>query len=1113
MITETTCALFILRWRFLLFILMLCAGCSTSDETGKASNTLFEKLPGEKTGITFVNDLLLKEDFDVFRYRNYYNGAGVGIGDFNNDSLADVYLTSNMGDNKLYLNKGNWEFDDITERAGVKGSKVWSTGVSIADINGDGFLDIYVCNAGDVKGGKRENELFINNGDLTFTERAQEYGLADRGFSTHAAFFDFDKDGDLDCYVLNNSYRPVSTLGYRNLRNERDEFGGHKLYRNDNNKFVDISEQAGIYGSVIGFGLGVTVGDVNQDSWPDLYVSNDFYERDYLYINKRDGTFSEELEQHLGHISMFSMGADLGDLNNDGFPEIFSTDMLPQGDYRLKTLISFESYDVSQLRLKNGYYHQFMRNMLHLNNQDGTFSEIGEMAGVSATDWSWGALMVDFDNDRYKDILVCNGIYKDIMNQDFVEYLGSSEQMRSAIEGKKIDFKLFIEKMPSEPLSNYVFSRKNDLQYNNMATAWGLDAKGFSNGAAYGDLDNDGDLDLIISNVNQEASVYKNKSREMNRNNFLAIQLKGKDKNTFALGAEVRAFNGNEVQLYDHMPIRGFQSSMDYKIVMGLGNNTQVDSLVVKWPDETVQILKNVQSNQLITLSNADAKKIARQEKRINSLLIPIKSDSIAHVENDYNDFDRDRLQYHMLSTLGPGFAKADLNNDKLDDFFIGGSIGNAARIYLQKPGNKFTSLSIESFEADSVSEDVAATFFDADGDRDLDLYVVTGGSEYTTQFAQTRDKLFINTGSKNGSPVFQRSTNKMPAINRSGSCVKPADIDNDGDLDLFVGTRVIPGDYGVPCDQVLLMNDGKGNFTDVTASIAPELRRLGMVTDACWFDYDKNGFKDLLITGEWMPLTLFLNDGKKLTRAQKIPGLEKTDGWWNDIHEFDADHDGDQDFVVGNLGLNSKFKPTAELPLKVYVNDFDQNGSTEPIFTFTANGIEKPYALRQDLIKQINGLKKTFVYYKDYADKSVSEIFDQTLLDQSVKLLFYEPQTSLLINNGAAGFELRHLPLQAQTSPVFATATLDIDGDNDEDIIMGGNLFAVRPEVGRYDAMHALILQNDGHGNFTAVSSLQSGLSIDGEVRHIDALKNGNQNMITFVRNNNTMLFYQIRK
>jgi hypothetical protein len=1113
MIIETTYALFILRWRFLISILLLCAACSTSDETGRISKTLFEKLPGEKTGIAFVNELLLKEDFDVFRYRNYYNGAGVGIGDFNNDSLADVYLTSNMGDNKLYLNKGSWQFEDITERAGVKGNKVWSTGVSIADINGDGFLDIYVCNAGDVKGGKRENELFINNGDLTFTERAQEYGLADRGFSTHAAFFDFDKDGDLDCYVLNNSYRPVSTLGYRNLRNERDEFGGHKLYRNDNNKFVEISEEAGIYGSVIGFGLGVTVGDVNQDSWPDLYVSNDFYERDYLYINKKDGTFSEELERHLGHISMFSMGADLGDLNNDGFPEIFSTDMLPQDDYRLKTLISFESYDVSQLRLKNGYYHQFMRNMLHLNNQDGTFSEIGEMAGVSATDWSWGALMVDFDNDRYKDILVCNGIYKDIMNQDFVEYLGSSEQMRSAIEGKKIDFKLFIEKMPSEPLSNYVFSRKNDLQYNNMATTWGLDAKGFSNGAAYGDLDNDGDLDLVISNVNQEASVYKNKSHEMNKNNYLAINLKGKDKNTFGLGAEVRAFNGKEVQLYDHMPIRGFQSSMDYKIVMGLGDNTHVDSLVVKWPDETVQVLKDVQSNQLITLSNADAKKIIRREKKITTLLVPVKSDSIAHVENDYNDFDRDRLQYHMLSTLGPGFAKADLNNDNLDDFFIGGSIGNPARIYMQRPGNKFTSLLVEAFEADSVSEDVAATFFDADGDKDLDLYVVTGGSEYTTQFAQTRDKLFINTGAKNGNPVFQRSTKKMPGINRSGSCVKPADIDNDGDLDLFVGTRVIPGDYGVPCDQVLLINDGNGNFTDLTSTIAPQLRRLGMVTDACWFDYDKNGFKDILITGEWMPITVFLNDGKKLTRAQNIPGLEKTDGWWNHIHAFDADHDGDLDFVVGNLGLNSKFKPTAELPLKLYVNDFDQNGSTEPIFTFTANGIEKPYALRQDIIKQINNLKKTFVYYKDYADKSVSEIFEQRLLDQSVKLLFYEPQTSLLINNGAAGFELRHLPLQAQTSPVFATEILDVDGDNDEDIIMGGNLFAVRPEVGRYDAMHGLILQNDGNGNFTAVSSLQSGLTIDGEVRHIAGLKNRNQNVITFVRNNNTMLFYRIRK
>ncbi len=522
--------------------------CSQSSDVKSSytapANALFKRMSSAETGLAFENTLVPKQDFDVFRYRNYYNGGGVGIGDFNNDGLADVYLTSNMGDNKLFLNKGNWKFEDITQKAGVAGTRFWSTGVSVADVNADGLLDIYVCNAGNAQGDERENELFINNGDLTFTDKASEYGLADKGFSTHAAFFDFDKDGDLDCYVLNNSSRPVASLGYRNLRDVRDEFGGHKLYRNDNGHFTDISEQAGIYGSVIGFGLGVTVGDVNQDNWPDMYISNDFYERDYLYINNHDGTFSERLEQYMGHISMFSMGADLADLNNDGYPEIFSTDMLPADDYRLKTLTAFETYDVYKLRLKNGYYHQYMRNMLHLNAQDGTFREIAYLAGVQATDWSWGALMADFNNDAFKEIYVCNGIYKDLINQDFVEFLGNSDQMRAAIDGKPVNFTEFVDKMPSVKQANCMFTQQGNLQYRDVAAAWGLAEPSFSNGAAYGDLDNDGDLDLIVNNVNQEAFIYRNDARQQAGNHFLSLRFKGTGKNTFGLGASVRAYAG-----------------------------------------------------------------------------------------------------------------------------------------------------------------------------------------------------------------------------------------------------------------------------------------------------------------------------------------------------------------------------------------------------------------------------------------------------------------------------------------------------------------------------------------------------------------------------------------
>lgn len=1103
-----------MRRFFQLLPLILILACNKPDEKRTSNDQpLFKRLSLAETGISFENTLVLKEDFDVFRYRNYYNGGGVGIGDFNNDGLADVYLTSNMSDNKLFINKGNWRFEDITSAAGVKGSKAWSTGVSIVDINSDGFLDIYVCNAGDIKEDSRENELFINNGDLTFTEQAANYGLADKGFSTHAAFFDYDKDGDLDCYVLNNSYRPVSSLGYRNLRNERDEFGGHRLYKNDKGHFIDVSEFAGIYGSVIGFGLGVTVGDVDQDNWPDLYIANDFYERDYLYINNHDGTFSESLEKYIGHISMFSMGADLADLTNDGYPEIFSTDMLPEDDYRLKTLTAFETYDVYQLRLKNEYYHQFMRNMLHLNNRDGTFSEIGQLAGVSATDWSWGALIADFNNDMNKEIYVCNGIYKDITNQDFAEYLGSSDQMRAAIEGKKVNFKEFVEQMPSQKLSNVMFSKIGELQYKNVAAEWGLAEPSFSNGAAYGDLDNDGDLDIIVNNVNQELFVYRNYSREQNSNHYLAIKFKGTPGNIFGLGASVKAFVKDQIIFSDNMPIRGFQSSMDYKMILGLGQTNQIDSMVVTWPDNKIEILRNVTADHLIQVDHAGAADLVINKIQSATLLDEIKGSDIIHHENEFNDFDRDRLQYSMLSTQGPAFATADLNNDGLDDFFLGGSAGYPGAIYLQKANNTFTKIAGGVFDPDSLSEDVDAVFFDADGDDDFDLYVVSGGSEYTAQSRYNIDRLYINKGIQGGIPEFENDKNKLPPSYQSGSSVRPVDIDNDGDLDLFVATRLIPSYYGLPCDQFILMNDGKGKFTDVSNTMAPQFKQLGMVTDARWFDYDANGFKDLILVGEWMPITVFLNDGKKLTKAENIRGLEKSDGWWNTIKPADLDNDGDMDFVVGNLGMNSKFKPSRESPVSLYVNDFDQNGSIEPIFTFRKkNQKEYPLALRQDIVKQMSSIKKKFVYYKEYADKSIEDIFDAKLLSRSTRLNFYEPHTAVLFNDGRDGFRLVPLPVQAQVSPVYSAEILDVNNDQTLDIVLAGNLFGVKPEVGRYDALHGLILSGNGHGTFTPLNSHRSGLKIEGEVRHVQMMNVKGKNILAFVRNNNSIKFYKIR-
>jgi enediyne biosynthesis protein E4 len=1098
----------------LFFLIVLLIACSNEQEhQDGGADRLFKRLSADKTGIDFQNILSFREDFDVFRYRNYYNGAGVAIGDINNDGLSDIYLTSNMGDNKLFLNKGQLQFEDITDKAGVKGSKVWSTGVSMADVNGDGFLDIYVCNSGDVKGSNQENELFINNGDLTFSEKAVSYGLADKGFSTHAVFFDYDKDGDLDCYVLNNSFQPPSSLGYRNLRNERDELGGDKLYNNDNGHFTDASEKAGIFGSLIGFGLGVTAGDVNLDGWPDIYVSNDFYERDYLYINNQDGTFSETLEKSLGHISMFSMGADIADLDNDGYPEIFSTDMLPEDDYRLKTLVAFETYDVHQLRVRSGYYHQYMRNMLHRNNQDGTFSEIGRMAGVSATDWSWGALIADFDNDGYKEIFVSNGIYKDVTNQDFVEFLGS-EQIHAAMEGKKIDYEEFLKNMPSMKINNYMFTRKGDWQYTNVAKEWGLDEPSFSNGAAYGDLDNDGDLDLVINNVNQELFFYQNQSQEQKKNNYLAISFAGKGQNTFGVGAKVVAKAGALAISQEHYPIRGYQSSMDYKMILGLSDAAAIDSLIITWSDGKAEVIKDVKTNQqlVVKYENAVSRPSSKtQQTKPASLLIPLPVESITHRENNYDDFDRDRLMYHMLSTQGPAFAKADLNADGLDDFFLGGSRDHPGAIYMQKPGGNFLPAQQNVFISDSLADDVDALFFDADGDGDQDLYVVSGGSEQVPPNRAFLDRLYENTGLKNGLAAFKKTEGQLPAVAESGSCVATTDIDIDGDLDLFVGTRSIPGAYGMPADQYIFVNDGKGHFTDGTSGWAAQFSKLGMVTDAVWFDYDKNGYDDLLTVGEWMPVMLFRNDGKKLVREENIKGLENSSGWWNRITGGDVDGDGDTDFVLGNLGLNSRFVlPEGEVT-KLFVNDFDQNGSADPIFAFTHQGKDYPVTLRHDLLGQMTSLKKKFVYYKDYAGKPMNEIVAEDLLKDAIALTLKEPRTVLLRNEGMTGFVREPLPQKVQVAPVFGVCIEDIDHDAKQDIVLGGNLFAVKPEAGRYDALHGLILTTDATGRFGVHP--EGNLQIEGEVRHIAVLKSDGYSTLIFVRNNNAPVFFKIRR
>ncbi|MBS1507111.1 MAG: VCBS repeat-containing protein [Bacteroidetes bacterium] len=1089
--------------------------CSSDKSIEREGNYLFTKLSAGQTNIDFVNRLQFDSYFNIYTYRNFYNGGGVALGDINNDGLIDIYFSANQLPNKLYLNKGNFTFEDITEKAGVAGNKAWSTGVSMADVNGDGWLDIYVCNSGDVKGDNRENELFINNGDMTFKESAKEYNLADRGFSTHAAFFDYDNDGDLDVYILNNSYQSIGSFNLRkNERGVRNELGGHKLMRNDNNHFKDVSVEAGIYGSIIAFGLGVTVGDINKDGWQDIYVSNDFFERDYLYINNKNGTFTEHLPEEMKSISGASMGADLADINNDTYPDIFVTEMLPNENARIKTVTTFENWDRYQYNVTNGYHHQFTRNMLQLNNANNTFSDIGRLAKVEATDWSWGALMFDADNDGWRDIFVANGIYQDLTNQDFLQYASSEEFVKSVLIDKKVDYKKLIDIIPSHPVSNFFFKNDGNLKFPDETAEWGVKTPGFSNGSAYGDLDNDGDLDLVINNVNMEAFVYKNEAQKLYpQNHYLKFILEGSSKNPHALGAKITIQNGIHKFYAEQMPMRGFESTVDDRINFGLGDLERVDKVTIEWPNGTVSELDTVKTNQILTVKQKDAEhkeqtKLEPSKKIFTALDPNEKGIGFRHIENDFVDFDRDRLIYHMMSTEGPKLSTGDFNKDGLTDFYIGGAKDQPGNLYVQNANGKFSATNLEVFSEDKASEDLESVFFDADGNGTTDLYVCSGGNEFSSNSTALINRLYLN--DKSGK--LKKSNQLFPTSKfESTSCVKTADYDKDGDLDLFVGVRLEPFKYGIPCNGYLLQNDGKGNFKEISDQLAPGLKNLGMIKDAEWVDVDADGDSDLIVVGEWMGITLFINEKGKLINRSKESGLEKTNGWWNTIAASDLDHDGDIDFVVGNHGLNSRFRASIEKPVTMYVSDFDKNGSIEQIVC-TYNGEKSyPMALRHDLISQIPSLKKKFLKYESYKDATMEDIFSQQQLSEALKLEADVLTSSVLINDGKGKFALKELPVEAQFSPMFGIETGDFDGDGNEDILMGGNLYRVKPEVGRYDASYGVFLKGDGKGNFSNIKTKDSGFFVDGEVRDIKKIKIGKSDYVLVARNNDTPLIFKI--
>ncbi|SFT68273.1 Repeat domain-containing protein [Algoriphagus locisalis] len=1075
------------------FILTISLSCAEKKEEAP---TLFQSIDPASSGISFRNDLPFDEEFNIFTYRNFYNGGGVALGDVNNDGLLDIYFTANLGPNKLYLNKGDFKFEDVTDISGTGGSRAWSTGVSMADVNADGLLDIYVCNSGDISGDNKQNELFINRGDGTFTEEAEAYGLADQGFSTHAVFFDYDKDGDLDVYLLNNSYQAIGSFNkMQNERPKRDSVGGDKLFRNDNGKFIDVSEEAGIYGSIIGFGLGITIGDVNQDSWPDIFISNDFFEKDYLYINNQDGTFTESLETAMRSISAASMGADIADINGDGLLDIFVTDMLPEPQSRLKQITTFENWDKFKFNKTHGYHYQFSRNMLHINNGDGTFSEMGRLANLEATDWSWGALIFDMDNDGKRDLFVANGIYQDITDLDYLNFIDDDATKSKIISQEGVDYKALIDPIPINPVPNYAFRNLGDLEFENSTDAWGLGEAIHSNGGAYGDLNNDGTLDLVVNNVNNPPSIFKNLGREQNPDNhFLQIQLIGKDKNTHAIGAQVKLIAGEQIFYTEQMPNRGFESSVDPKLTIGLGDVRKLDLLKILWPDGSFTQLENVQVDQLLKLDWNEAKPLAEGQRFFEQAAAPMfqmenePNLDFTHKENPMVDFDRDRLTFHMYSTEGPAFAKADLNGDGIEDLFFGGAKGYSGKLYLSTASGKYKISEQGAFEGDAISEDVDAVFFDANGDGTLDLLVASGGNESGLGAPELTDRLYLNDGKGN----FTKSDQPAFNLNRgSSSVVRVLDLNADGFPDLFIGGRLVPFVYGAPASSSIWINDGQGNFTDETATFAPELKEIGLITDAQVLDWDNDGADDLVLVGEWLAPVFFRNTGGKLQKIE-MPELQNLKGWYRALEVADLDGDGLPDLILGNNGLNSRFKASESTPVRMYLNDFDQNGSIEQIFTRQEGDVQVPYALKHELERQIPSVKKQYMRYSTYNNETLTDIFPKEVLDRSIISELNNLASGALMNEGNGKFSWKPFPRLAQRSYVFAIQVTDLNEDGNLDLILGGNLFHAKPEVGKYDASYGDVLLGKGDGTFDFWPNAEHGLQLEGDIRAFAELDKG---------------------
>lgn len=1103
---------------YLLFLLAFLSSCHSE------SNTVFTEMPSSHTHIDFSNDIKEDENNNILTYEYLYNGGGVAVGDINNDGLADVMFTGNMTSNKLYLNKGNFEFEDITDKAGVRGRDKWKTGVVMADVNGDKLLDVYVCYSGSGNDEQRVNELYINNGVKnsipTFTESAKQYGVDAPGtYSTTASFFDMDNDGDLDMFLVNHAdmfYNPF--FNTEKLRLTRHQKFGNRLYRNDNDHFTDISGQAQINGSGLNFGLSVAVSDINNDGWTDIYVTNDYDERDFLYLNNADGTFREVLTKAAGHISEFAMGSDIADYNNDNKPDLMVLDMLPEDNRRQKLLKGADTYDKYTLRVNAGFHNQQMRNTLQLNNGTDSsgipiFSEVGQMAGVSNTDWSWAPLFADFDNDGWKDLFISNGILRDMTNLDFVKYTSGYSEDYTKKTGDKAEMWQLIQQMPSTKLSNYLFKNNQDLTFSNAGANWGLTKNAVSNGAVYADLDNDGDLDLIINQLNDKATVYKNNSIEINPSHYIRINLKGDDKNTLGIGAKVFVQTAHLQQMQEEYINRGFQSSVDPVMHIGLGADSIIQSIKVKWPGGKISLLHNIKADTLLVIEESGSPAINEADSNHNSQ--PVFKDitqatgiNFIDTPSQFVDFKISPLLPYQLSKIGPSLAKADVNGDGLEDVFIGASSSHKSQLYLQTKQQKFLLASAQPWNDNKNITVADALFFDADKDGDADLYLVSGGADYYLNNKNYQDEIFENDGHGN----FKKVKDALPAETISGSCVREADYNKDGLLDLFIGSKINPGLFPSSPESFMLKNVSKqGQIRFEKDAQQTALSHAGMVTDAVWLDINKDGWQDLIVVGEFMPVTIFENHNGSITDQTKAYGLGDTNGLWCRILADDFDNDGDTDLVIGNLGTNTQLKASITEPLTITYGDFYGNGVIDPILCYYNNGQSYPYFSRDEIADQIPSVKKKFLKYADYAGAQLTDIFKKEQLAKANTVAVKTLHSVYLQNDNNKKFTINSLPVSVQMSPVNGMATADVDKDGNKDIILAGNFYPFRVSIGPVDAGIGMVLKGNGKGNFMPLPYSQTGLYLPGDVRRLLSIKGANHSLFAVAKNNGPLQIVEL--